>query len=74
MGVHINSGGRRAKRFKQITYQQALEFKSSLKIPAIVSISAFATPIGVLKYQSVKSNPNISVIGGDEKYLLTAWV
>jgi putative ABC transport system permease protein len=72
MGVHINNGGRHAKRFKQITYQQALEFKSSLKIPAIVSISAFATPIGVLKYQSVKSNPNISVIGGDENYLLTA--
>src|SRR3954471_21195213 len=31
MGVHINNGGRHAKRFKQITYQQVLEFKSSLK-------------------------------------------
>src|SRR6185436_6945799 len=29
-------------------------------------------PIGVLKFKSVKSNPNILILGGDEKYLLTA--
>jgi putative ABC transport system permease protein len=72
MGIHINSGGKRAKRFKQITFQQAQEFKESFKFPATVSISAFATPIGVLKHKSVKSNPNISVLGGDERYLLNA--
>src|SRR6185436_5758060 len=72
LGIHVNSEGRRAKRFKQITYQQALEFKAAFKFPSAVSISAFATPIGVLKFKSVKSNPNISILGGDEKYLLTA--
>src|ERR1041384_6080987 len=46
LGIHVNNGGRRAKRFKQITYQQALEFKESFKFPANVSISAFASPIG----------------------------
>ena len=72
LGIHVNNGGRRAKRFKQITYQQALEFKESFKFPANVSISAFASPIGVLKYKSEKSNPNISILGGDEKYLNNA--
>ncbi|MEP7168379.1 MAG: ABC transporter permease [Bacteroidota bacterium] len=72
LGVHVNNNGRRAKRFKEITFQQAQQFQSAFKFPATVSISAFATQIGVLKYQSVKSNPNIMIIGGDEKYLLNA--
>lgn len=71
MGIRVGNDGKRPKRYSVITYQQALEFKKSLKFPATVSISAMATPVGVLKYQSEKSNPNISVFGGDENYLAT---
>ncbi|MFI5220015.1 MAG: ABC transporter permease [Bacteroidia bacterium] len=69
MGMRSHGNGRRAKRYKAISYVQAQEFKNQLKYPAIISVSDMATPIGVLKFKSEKSNPNISVFGGDENYL-----
>lgn len=69
MGIHTSGSGQKRKRYKAISYQQAQEFKNEFHYPAVVSVSAFATSIGVLKYKSEKSNPNILILGGDESYL-----
>lgn len=72
-GVRINNKvKKRYRKFKPISIQQSQEFKESFTIPSVVSVSAFATPVGTLKYGSEKSNPNVLVIGADENYLQTA--
>src|SRR5690554_2388586 len=69
--IHVSRGGRRAKSFPKINYQEAMDFKNRFYFPAIVSISTRATGMATLKYQSNETNPNIAVFGGDENYLLT---
>jgi putative ABC transport system permease protein len=72
IGIRVGTGGKRAKRFKQIDFAQAMQFKNNYPFPnASVSISFMATPVGVLKYQSKKTNPNTNCWGGDENYLRT---
>ena len=70
-GIRIGGGGERPKRFKPITYQEAMEFKSSFKFPATVSINTFASFAATAKNNNEKTNPNISVLGADENYLQT---
>ncbi len=69
LGIHVNSSGKKRKRFKRISFEEAMRFKESYPFPASVSVSAFATHLGVLRYKSNKSNPNISVLGGDANYI-----
>lgn len=69
MNIHVGSSTKRSHRYKNISYNEALELKQNLQFPATVSVAATATPIGVLKYRSVKSNPNIWVVGADANYL-----
>lgn len=66
--------GKRQKqrRFETITYDQATRFKQEFNFPATTSISCVGTQIGVLKYASKKTNPNILIWGGDDNYVLTA--
>jgi putative ABC transport system permease protein len=72
IGIRVGTGGKRAKRFKQIDFAQAMQFKNNYPFPnASVSISFMATPVAVLKYQSKKTNPNTNTWGGDENYLRT---
>src|SRR5215470_7519660 len=72
LGIRVGTGGKRAKRFKQIDFVQAMQFKNNYPFPnATVSLSFMASPIAVLKYQSKKTNPNTNVWGGDENYLRT---
>ncbi len=54
---------------KIFTYQQAKLFKERYNFPARVSISLRGPSNVVVNNTSVKTNPNISVIGGDENYL-----
>ncbi len=71
LGIRIGKEGKRPKRHKIITYQQAVNFKNSMNFPAIVSISTMASQIAVLKFKNEESNPNIMVMGTDENYLAT---
>src|SRR5688572_14785228 len=66
LGIRIGNEGKRPKRFKSITFQEATQFKESLVYPATVSISTIATGIAVLKFKNEESNPNILIIGSDE--------
>lgn len=60
---------RKFKRNDPITYRQAVMFKHSYTFPSDICISAMASSISTLKYKNEKTNPNIFVFGGDEKYL-----
>ncbi len=70
--VNISQKGHRRVNYSSITYNQANEFKKRFEFPGIISLNANATGAATLKYGSNKTNPNISVLGIDENYLLTA--
>ncbi|CAG0996529.1 MAG: FtsX-like permease family protein [Bacteroidetes bacterium] len=70
MNVQIGKGGSKPKTYKNISYKEASEFKKEYVFPSTVSISGLATMAATLKYGNLKTNPNITVFGGDENYLL----
>ncbi len=55
---------------KIITYQQAKLFKERYTFPARVSISLPGPNSIIVQANDVKTNPNISMTGGDENYLI----
>lgn len=69
--VRIGRGGGKAKTYRSISYSEAIRFKELFSKIATTSVSGLATFSATVKYGSEKSNPNISVFGADENYLLT---
>jgi putative ABC transport system permease protein len=69
-GLNFGGGGHR-KVYPAITYPQAARFKELFKVPAVVAINHEVTGTAVAKYNNLKTNPNISVTGSDENYLVT---
>lgn len=72
MNIQIGNQKRRKKNYTFINYRQAEEFRKSFAFPAEVSIWAWATGMATVKYESVKTHPNIPVVGADEGYINTA--
>ncbi len=72
MSVRIGSNGKKPKRFRSITYDEAIRFSKEYSFPAKPSVSTFASMNSTMKYESKKTNPNIRVMGGDENYLVTS--
>jgi putative ABC transport system permease protein len=72
IGIRIGGSGQRPKRYKPIDYRQATAFKSNFDFPATISVNVFASFGGTAKYGNEKTNPNISVLGADENYLMSA--
>ncbi|MCK4360354.1 MAG: ABC transporter permease [Bacteroidales bacterium] len=70
--VQIGRDHNRPKQYAPITYDEAMTFKEEFEFPAYTSIYIWGTGIATLKYESEKTNPNSSVIGTDENYLITA--
>ena len=70
--IHIGKRGKRPKRYRPISYDEAMRFKEDFKFPVISSVSAIATWQATAKYKSNKTNPNVEVFGSDENYLATA--
>ena len=52
-----------------IHYKEALAFKNAFKNTAVTTISYSASSSATVKFNSLKTNPNVSVIGIDENYL-----
>ena len=69
-GVNFGNGGHR-KTYPSIRYDQAERFKEIFKLPALVTINLDISGTAVAKYGSEKTNPNITVTGTNENYLLT---
>lgn len=72
MTVRIGANGRRPKKYRDITYAEAVKFSKEYAFPASPSVSTLASGAATIKYLSKKSNPNIRVFGGDENYLSTS--
>ena len=72
MSIHIGKGGKKAKRYPAITYNDAMQFKKEFQYSAATAISTFASGASTLKFKSNKSNPNIQVLGTDEDYITTS--
>lgn len=72
MSVRIGKKGKGPRRYKQISYDEAVRFGREFDFPATTSISTMASMAATLKYKSEKTNPNIQVMGGDENYLASA--
>jgi len=71
-GTGIKFGGGRRKTYQSIRYEEADRFKKTFKIPALVSVNTNVSGGATVKFNDIKTNPNISVIGADENYLVTA--
>ncbi|NML37029.1 FtsX-like permease family protein [Chitinophaga sp. G-6-1-13] len=82
MQVHIGNDGDKASKGnknqkkvrksisnKPISYQEALAFKERYHFPATVSLNFRASGIATVYKDDKKTNPNVTVIGGDESYL-----
>lgn len=63
-GIHIS-----ITEGKDISYEEAKEFKERYEYPAEVSMSMSGSGIATVKYGSKKTNPNINVMGIDNAYL-----
>lgn len=72
MTIRIGRGGKRPKKFRNITYDEAQRFKKEFSFPASVSVSTMATFAAKIAYGSKKTNPNVQVFGSDENYLATS--
>lgn len=74
-GLNIRIGGQgrsEPKTYKPISFLEAVDFKSTFKSTAIVSVSTSASRGATIKNETDKTNPNISVLGGDEAYAATS--
>ncbi|MFD1186339.1 ABC transporter permease [Pontibacter rugosus] len=65
-----NQQGRAEKVYPEITYEQAKSYKDMMGDEARVSLSAFVSGATVVKSETEKTNPNISVVAADDNYML----
>jgi len=71
LNIRIGGQGERPKNYPNITYEDAVGFSDEFNFPSIVSVKVFVTGGSTVKYKSEKTNPNISVQGGDINFLQT---
>ncbi len=72
MSIRIGENGKKPRKFRNITYEEAVTFTKDYSFPAKPSVSTMASGAGTMKYGSKKTNPNIRVFGGDENYMATS--
>jgi putative ABC transport system permease protein len=66
--IRMGHGPGKRNTFLPINYYQANYFKSNFDSPGTVSLSVSVTPVGTVRRESLKTNPNILVMGVDESY------
>lgn len=70
--IRIGRKGKRPKDYKNITYDQAVEFSQQYTFPAVVSITNVASDIATVKYNNEKTDPNIEIDGTNENFTVTS--
>jgi putative ABC transport system permease protein len=68
--LNFGNGGHR-KAYPSVRYDQADRFKKVFNMPVVIAINLQVSGTAVAKYGNQKTNPNISVTGSNENYLLT---
>jgi putative ABC transport system permease protein len=72
INISFNGSGRNQKRFRPISYAEATNFERNFEFPGYVSIGVTGDFTAVIKYDNVKTNPNMRVVGVTEQYLKTS--
>jgi putative ABC transport system permease protein len=72
VNIRVGRKGRKSKAYQPITFKESLRFKKEFNSTALTSVSTLASFSARLRYQNIKTNPNIQIFGGDENYILTA--
>jgi len=71
-GNRFRRGGVQGKQYPPLSYLQASLYKKELsqrEPTAVVGLSASISGVAEIKANGQKTNPNMSVVGGDENYL-----
>lgn len=63
-----NRNGVRSKSYEPIQYDEAVKFKEDYSYPSTTTIYTRASGSAEIKYNDKKTNPNVSITGGDENY------
>lgn len=63
-----NNNGRKGKSYESIKFKQAMIYKEDFDYPSTVTVYARVSSVAEIKYENVKTDPNISITGGDENY------
>lgn len=66
---NMGHGGRRAKKHKPVSYENAVDFKNAFSFRERLGISFTASWATTLEFENRKTNPNITLFGGDENYI-----
>jgi putative ABC transport system permease protein len=67
--IRFSGGGKFPKKYKTIGFREASSFSEEFNFPATVSLSVNASFASTVKYEGVKTDPNVMVMGGDNNYL-----
>ena len=72
MRMQVGNQQYRSRNYSYISFYQANTFKEQFSFPAITSVSVNVSGNATVKYETIKTNPNVNVRGIDEDYLQTA--
>ena len=72
MNIQIGNDRYRAKNFSRISFREAMKFREMFTKPTWISVSYNATGLATVKYGSEETNPNVSLTGVDENYLMVS--
>lgn len=61
--------GKREKSYTPIKFDEAMRFKDDYDFPSKVTIYTRASGSAEVKYETKKTDPNITITGGDENYI-----
>ncbi len=70
--TRVSADRQRIRNYAYINYREANAFKDDFSFPANVSVFINASGNAAISHGSRTSNPNVSVVGADEEYLMTA--
>ena len=68
--VRGSSGGKKAKIYPPVKYEELAKFKEVYYGPGVVSINTVVSWNAEVKHKSKVTNPNIMIRGGDENFLI----
>ena len=72
MNVRMGKNRSKTKNFGFISYHEAMRFKDEFDFPSTVTVTFLATGTATLRFESIKTNPNVPVNGIDENFLEVA--
>jgi putative ABC transport system permease protein len=68
----VSSDRQPVRNYAHIDFREANSFKDRFEFPAVISVYTNASGNAAVSYGAKKSNPNVSVVGADDEYILTA--